>query len=108
MPMQEVKWLAAAVLPVSTSTVRAYADSTFAGSLTSTVTCSSCHESSVTVDPILDIQLDFPTSPESETVTLAGLLRRFCAEEKVVGDPGKGYACSKCGGGPGVVGFDKG
>jgi hypothetical protein len=84
------------------------ADSTFAGSLTSTVTCSACQEPSITVDPILDIQLDFPTSPElsegnKSAITLAGLLRRFCAEEKVVGDPGKGYACSSCGGGPGVV-----
>jgi hypothetical protein len=30
------------------------------------------------------------------------MLRKFCEEEKV-GDGGKGYDCSKCGGGPGSV-----
>ena len=79
-------------------------DQTFAGSLLSAVTCSSCRTTSTTVDPILDIQLDFPiSSSTSETLTLAGMLRRFCAEERV-GDMGKGYECSSCGGGAGVVG----
>jgi len=77
-------------------------DQTFAGSLLSAVTCSNCNEPSTTVDPILDIQLDFPTNPNPSSLTLAGMLRRFCAEERV-GDMGKGYECSSCGGGPSVV-----
>ena len=73
----------------------------------SSVTCSTCHSKSSTIDPILDIQLDFPyhllsgagstdagpagTAPEP--LTLAGLLRQFTAAEKL----GKMYDCAKCG-----------
>ncbi|WVQ81646.1 hypothetical protein IAT38_003771 [Cryptococcus sp. DSM 104549] len=111
------------------SSCNCIAHQTFAGSLLSSVTCSSCSSTSTTVDPILDIQLDFPTSslplplpssssstpnphattiaPDSEPLTLAGMLRKFCAEEKV-GDPaGRGYDCSACGGGAGVVGVKR-
>jgi len=78
-------------------------DQTFAGALTSTVTCSACKTPSVTVDPIMDIQLDFPRNATADqSITLASLLKRFCADERV-GDQGKGYACSSCGGGPGAV-----
>ena len=40
--------------------------------------------------------------PKNDILTLAGMLRRFCAEERV-GELSKGYECSNCGGGPGVV-----
>jgi ubiquitin carboxyl-terminal hydrolase 22/27/51 len=51
----------------------------------------------------MDVQLDFPrNSSPDQPIGLAALLRRFCADERV-GDQGKGYACSKCGGGQGVV-----
>ncbi|KAK4685046.1 hypothetical protein P7C73_g5112, partial [Tremellales sp. Uapishka_1] len=81
------------------SSCNCIAHQTFSGSLLSSVTCSACSRPSTTIDPILDIQLDFPTS-ESAGLTLAGLLRRFCAEEKV-----RGYECSNasCEGGKGVV-----
>ncbi|RXK37144.1 ubiquitin carboxyl-terminal hydrolase 22/27/51 [Tremella mesenterica] len=81
------------------------AHQTFAGSLLSSVTCSSCHTTSTTVDPILDIQLDFPPSSltNPEPLTLPGMLRRFCAEEKVGDHGGKGYDCSSCGGGSGAA-----
>lgn len=79
------------------------ADQTFAGSLLSSVTCSNCKTTSTTIDPILDVQLDFPVeASETNTLSLTHMLRRFCAEEKV-GDATKGYDCSSCGGGPGVV-----
>ncbi|ORY29156.1 hypothetical protein BCR39DRAFT_481921 [Naematelia encephala] len=86
------------------SSCNCIAHQTFAGSLLSTVTCSSCQHPSTTVDPILDIQLDFPTEPPStgEALTLTTMLRRFCADERV-GEKSKGYDCSKCGGGPGTV-----
>jgi ubiquitin carboxyl-terminal hydrolase 22/27/51 len=71
-------------------------DQTFSGALLSSVTCSSCRKKSSTVDPILDIQLDFP-SHSTETISLASLLRRFCAEESL--GEGKGYDCSDCGAG---------
>lgn len=51
----------------------------------------------------MDIQLDFPRNiAPDKPITLATLLRRFCADERV-GDQGKGYACSNCGGGTGAV-----
>jgi ubiquitin carboxyl-terminal hydrolase 22/27/51 len=51
----------------------------------------------------MDIQLDFPpNAPADQAISLASLLRRFCADERV-GDHGKGYACSNCGGGAGAV-----
>nr|XP_019047792.1 ubiquitin carboxyl-terminal hydrolase 22/27/51 [Kwoniella bestiolae CBS 10118]OCF26722.1 ubiquitin carboxyl-terminal hydrolase 22/27/51 [Kwoniella bestiolae CBS 10118] len=106
------------------SSCNCIAHQTFAGSLLSSVTCSSCSHTSSTIDPILDIQLDFPYSPlsgsSSNTITsttstsssegigggsngnpqltLAGLLRRFCASETIGGPEsgGKGYECSKC------------
>ncbi|WVF65721.1 hypothetical protein IAT40_000452 [Kwoniella sp. CBS 6097] len=117
------------------SSCNCIAHQTFSGSLISSVTCSSCSTTSSTIDPILDVQLDFPTpvstgsnsnlssavsTSSSEGVgggnsggsqngsgglTLAGLLRKFCAPE-TVGDPSsgsKGYECGKCGGGPGTV-----
>ncbi|KAK8843445.1 hypothetical protein IAR55_007102 [Kwoniella newhampshirensis] len=113
------------------SSCNCIAHQTFAGSLLSSVTCSSCSTTSTTVDPILDLQLDFPTSvsgtatsttlssagstssqeglgpsqgQNGQQLTLAGMLRRFCAPERV-GDLGdsKGYDCSSCGGGAGVV-----
>ncbi|OCF60293.1 ubiquitin carboxyl-terminal hydrolase 22/27/51 [Kwoniella mangroviensis CBS 10435] len=112
------------------SSCNCIAHQTFAGSLLSSVTCSSCSHTSSTIDPILDIQLDFPYSPLSGSstatitsnastsssegigggsngnsqLTLAGLLRRFCASETIGGSDsgGKGYECSKCGGGPGT------
>lgn len=78
------------------------AHQTFAGSLLSTVKCSSCHTTSTTIDPILDIQLDFPpNAAPTETLSLTGMLRRFCAEERV-GEMGKGYDCSSCGGAKGL------
>jgi hypothetical protein len=39
---------------------------------------------------------------DPKALTLTGMLRRFCAEERV-GDMGRGYDCSSCGGGAGVV-----
>ena len=42
---------------------------------------------------------------DARALTLINMLRRFCAEEKV-GDAGKGYDCSKCGGGEGAVSLD--
>jgi ubiquitin carboxyl-terminal hydrolase 22/27/51 len=78
-------------------------DQTFSGALSSSVTCSKCKTKSTTVDPILDLQLDFPTDPtDTNSLTLTSMLRRFCAAEKV-GDATKGYDCSNCRGGPGVV-----
>ena len=78
-------------------------DQTFSGALSSSVTCSKCNTTSTTVDPTLDIQLDFPSDhTDSRVLTLTSMLRRFCAAEKV-GDATKGYDCSNCGGGPGVV-----
>jgi ubiquitin carboxyl-terminal hydrolase 22/27/51 len=77
-------------------------DQTFAGSLLSLVSCSKCSTTSTTIDPILDVQLDFPAETPTEGLTLAGMLRRFCAPEKV-GEVGKGYECDSCGGGSGVV-----
>jgi len=54
----------------------------------------------------MDIQLDFPPNATADqSITLASLLNRFCADERV-GDQGKGYACSNCGGGPGAVGLN--
>jgi ubiquitin carboxyl-terminal hydrolase 22/27/51 len=51
----------------------------------------------------MDIQLDFPRNATADqSITLASLLKRFCADERV-GDQGKGYACSNCGGGSGAV-----
>lgn len=51
----------------------------------------------------MDIQLDFPMHTSiDKPISLASLLRRFCADEKV-GDVAKGYACSNCGGGEGAV-----
>ncbi|KAL7421461.1 hypothetical protein Q5752_004348 [Cryptotrichosporon argae] len=102
------------------SSCNCIAHQTFAGALQSTVTCSSCSHPSTTIDPILDVQLDFPpqlavassassqssvTSVEGggEALTLAGLLRRFCAEERVGETGGQGYACTNCGGGQGVT-----
>lgn len=80
-------------------------DQTFAGSLLSSVTCSKCQTTSTTIDPILDVQLDFPTDPSDvSALTLTDMLKRFCAAEKV-GDATKGYDCSSCGGGSGVVSF---
>ncbi|GMK59308.1 hypothetical protein CspeluHIS016_0703230 [Cutaneotrichosporon spelunceum] len=79
---------------------------TFAGSLVSSVTCSGCGETNATVDPILDIQLDFPYIPQAEPLTLGALLRHYCAEEKI-GDHGRGYACGRCGGGKGVTASKK-
>ena len=64
------------------------------------VTCSSCSETSTTVDPILDIQLDF-SAHNAQELTLAGMLRRYCSEERVGVE--RGYDCSQCGGGLGVV-----
>ncbi|WWD21030.1 hypothetical protein CI109_105511 [Kwoniella shandongensis] len=115
------------------SSCNCIAHQTFAGSLLSSVTCSACSTTSTTVDPILDLQLDFPTSislgnatsttlssagstssqegmgpaqggQNGQQLTLAGMLRRFCAPERV-GDLAdiKGYDCSNCGGGAGVV-----
>lgn len=79
------------------------ADQTFAGSLLSSVTCSKCETTSTTIDPILDVQLDFPTdTTDPSALKLTSMLRRFCAEEKV-GDSSKGYDCSSCGGGSGAV-----
>jgi ubiquitin carboxyl-terminal hydrolase 22/27/51 len=70
----------------------------------SSVTCSQCHTTSTTIDPILDVQLDFPTdASDMSALTLTDMLKRFCAAEKV-GDATKGYDCSSCGGGAGVVG----
>nr|ODN88609.1 ubiquitin carboxyl-terminal hydrolase 22/27/51 [Cryptococcus depauperatus CBS 7841] len=95
------------------------AHQTFAGSLQSSVICSKCSKTSTTVDPILDIQLDFPpsattsVSPEAtilnndNQLTLAGMLRKFCAAERVGEPGGKGYDCSGCGGGLGVVAMRK-
>jgi hypothetical protein len=108
--MRRGNYQAATVLLVSFSTdvlepplTISRPDQTFAGSLLSAVTCSSCHTTSTTIDPILDVQLDFPKhAPGNGTLTLAGMLRRYCAEERV-GELGKGYECSNCGGGPGVV-----
>ncbi|OWZ41330.1 hypothetical protein LQV05_004800 [Cryptococcus neoformans] len=109
------------------SSCNCIAHQTFAGSLQSSVTCSKCSKTSNTVDPILDIQLDFPppsvpssassssdssafgpsTNGQAGQLTLAGMLRKFCAPERV-GDPGgKGYECSGCGGGVGVVAMRK-
>lgn len=89
------------------SSCNCIAHQTFAGSLVSAVTCSSCGQTNTTVDPILDIQLDFPfASPPSEPLTLGALLRRYCAEEKI-GDHGRGYACGNCGGGKGVTASKK-
>ncbi|KAL1406081.1 hypothetical protein Q8F55_007764 [Vanrija albida] len=85
------------------SSCNCIAHQTFAGSLVSTVTCSSCQTTSTTVDPTLDIQLDFPTDSSAASLTLGSLLRRFCADERIGGDHGKGYDCSSCGGGRGVV-----
>ncbi|WWC91368.1 uncharacterized protein L201_006311 [Kwoniella dendrophila CBS 6074] len=105
------------------SSCNCIAHQTFAGSLLSSVTCSSCSYTSSTTDPLLSIQLDFPYSPStslssststssldgigngsngngSSQLTLASLLRRFCASETIGGE--KGYECSKCGGGPGT------
>ncbi|WVQ75376.1 hypothetical protein IAR50_004996 [Cryptococcus sp. DSM 104548] len=112
------------------SSCNCIAHQTFAGSLQSSVTCSKCSKTSTTVDPILDIQLDFPPSlspsPSSSSLssssdaaafgpsangkdnqlTLAGMLRKYCAPERI-GDAGeaggKGYDCGNCGGGKGVV-----
>lgn len=70
------------------------------------MTCSSCGATNTTVDPILDIQLDFPFAPIDEHLTLATLLRRYCAEEKI-GDHGRGYECGSCGGGKGVTASKK-
>ncbi|KAI9636491.1 uncharacterized protein MKK02DRAFT_37170 [Dioszegia hungarica] len=78
------------------SSCNCIAHQTFSGALLSSVTCSSCRKKSSTVDPILDIQLDFP-SHATETISLASLLRRFCAEESL--GEGKGYDCSDCGAG---------
>ncbi|KAK1922440.1 ubiquitin specific protease [Papiliotrema laurentii] len=89
------------------SSCNCIAHQTFAGSLLSTVTCSRCKTTSTTVDPILDLQLDFPTDPSDTTaLTLTNMLQRFCAEEKV-GDAAKGYDCSKCGGGSGSIALRK-
>nr|XP_018259013.1 ubiquitin carboxyl-terminal hydrolase 22/27/51 [Kwoniella dejecticola CBS 10117]OBR81171.1 ubiquitin carboxyl-terminal hydrolase 22/27/51 [Kwoniella dejecticola CBS 10117] len=93
------------------SSCNCIAHQTFSGQLLSSVTCSSCSHTSSTIDPILDIQLDFPTSTSSSEgisagnqLTLAGLLRRFCANENIgeTDGSGKGFECSKCGGGPGT------
>nr|XP_019009672.1 ubiquitin carboxyl-terminal hydrolase 22/27/51 [Kwoniella pini CBS 10737]OCF48453.1 ubiquitin carboxyl-terminal hydrolase 22/27/51 [Kwoniella pini CBS 10737] len=108
------------------SSCNCIAHQTFSGQLLSSVTCSSCSHTSSTIDPILDVQLDFPYSPlagsSSATIasntstsssegisagnqlTLAGLLRRFCANENIgeTDGSGKGFECSKCGGGPGT------
>ncbi|RSH95407.1 hypothetical protein EHS25_000494 [Saitozyma podzolica] len=84
------------------SSCNCIAHQTFAGSLLSLVSCSKCSTTSTTIDPILDVQLDFPAETPTEGLTLAGMLRRFCAPEKV-GEVGKGYECDSCGGGSGVV-----
>jgi ubiquitin carboxyl-terminal hydrolase 22/27/51 len=42
------------------SSCNCIAHQTFSGSLLSSVTCSTCKSTSSTIDPILDIQLDFP------------------------------------------------
>ncbi|WVR09196.1 hypothetical protein IAU60_006258 [Kwoniella sp. DSM 27419] len=117
------------------SSCNCIAHQTFAGSLMSSVTCSSCSTTSSTIDPILDIQLDFPLPPSTNStsnmsstastsssegvgpgqngsvgpLTLAGLLRRFCAPERVGGPEsgGRGYECSSCGGGPATVAIRK-
>lgn len=91
------------------SSCNCIAHQTFSGSLLSSVTCLTCQSKSSTIDPILDIQLDFPyhliaTGKENgdsagngiglqEPLTLAELLRQFTAAEKL----GKSYACAKCG-----------
>lgn len=105
------------------SSCNCIAHQTFGGTLQSSVICSKCSKTSNTVDPILDIQLDFPppsapsptssssdssafgpsTSGQADQLTLAGMLRKFCAPERVGEPGGKGYECSGCGGGVGVV-----
>ena len=93
------------------SSCNCIAHQTFSGSLLSSVTCSTCKSKSSTIDPILDIQLDFPyhlllaggsangnseagpNGAAEEPLTLAGLLRQFTAAEKL----GKSYDCAKCG-----------
>ena len=88
---------------IKVSSCRLTVDQTFAGSLLSSVTCSKCQTTSTTIDPILDVQLDFPTdASDMNALTLTDMLKRFCAAEKV-GDASKGYDCSNCGGGSGVV-----
>lgn len=83
------------------SSCNCIAHQTFSGSLVSAVTCTKCGASNTTVDPTLDIQLDFPPV-DGAPITLATLLRRFCAEERL--DHGsKGYECGSCGGGKGNV-----
>lgn len=82
-------------------------DQTFAGSLVSSVTCSACRTTNTTVDPILDIQLDFPPTIGTDMLTLAALLRRFCATEKIGDTQGKGYDCGSCGGGSTVTASKK-
>lgn len=81
------------------SSCNCIAHQTFAGFLVSTVTCSACAAKNTTIDPILDIQLDFPPSSGPEPLTLAAMLRRYCAEEKIGGGS---YRCEQCGGGPKV------
>ena len=82
-------------------------DQTFSGALLSSVTCSGCGSTSTTTDPILDIQLDFPSNiAEGESLSLTSMLRRFCAEERV-GGHGRGYECSSCGGTQGAVAMRK-
>ncbi|ORX38918.1 putative ubiquitin specific protease [Kockovaella imperatae] len=89
------------------SSCNCIAHQAFLGSLSSSVTCSNCKTTSTTDDPILDVQLDFPSAlTEGHELTLAAMLRRYCSEEKV-GDHGRGYDCSSCGGGQGVVATKK-
>ncbi|KAL9070707.1 MAG: hypothetical protein Q9157_005713 [Trypethelium eluteriae] len=84
----------------------------FAGQLSSTVTCSSCHNVTTAVDPFLDLSLDIrnrtkkkkgdksnetngDTSKHSDnsSLTLQSSLSRFTSLETL---PATSYKCSKC------------
>ncbi|KAL9094809.1 MAG: hypothetical protein Q9165_002758 [Trypethelium subeluteriae] len=84
----------------------------FAGQLSSTVTCSSCHNVTTAIDPFLDLSLDIrnrtkkkkgdksnetngDTSKHSDnsSLTLQSSLSRFTSPETL---PATSYKCSKC------------
>ncbi|KAI9710524.1 MAG: hypothetical protein M1820_002660 [Bogoriella megaspora] len=80
-------------------------DRTFSGLLSSTVTCSSCHNVTTASDPFRDLSLDLRAQKKrkksekatsdvpNESLTLQSSLKRFTSLETL---PATSYKCSKC------------
>lgn len=92
-------------------------DQAFSGALLSTVTCTRCQESTQTIEPLLDLNLELKAGPltnnskksasaaqaiseagsvvsgGSGPLTLADCLRRYTAKEAL---SDKAYKCGKC------------